>query len=71
MKVFTLDVTLLTAVPVKADTLDEARRKLSEVLDGAEANFGMLDDAPLIATVAMEGNAELSEINDMDDVGPA
>jgi hypothetical protein len=60
MKTFTLDVTLLATFHVKSDSCKEAKDKLRNLLDGAEANFGMLDDEPVIETVSVEGDIDTS-----------
>jgi hypothetical protein len=59
MTEFTFQATLLASIRVKADTEAEAEQKLRAALMASEANLGMLDDAPIVAPVEIEGDLDL------------
>jgi hypothetical protein len=61
MTEFTFQVTLLVSIPVKAKTQAEAELKLRTALEGSEANLGMLNDAPIVVPVEIEGDLDLIE----------
>lgn len=57
MREFTLQATLLASIRVNPTTQAEAERKLREALRATDANLGMLDDAPIILPVEIEGDS--------------
>jgi len=59
MKEFTFQATLLASIRVKAKTRAEAELKLRTALEGSDANLGMLDDAPIVVPVEIEGDLDL------------
>jgi hypothetical protein len=59
MKEFTFQATLLASIRVKAETQAEAEQKLRTALEGSETNLGMLDDAPIVVPVEIEGDLDL------------
>jgi hypothetical protein len=59
MKEFTLQVTLIASIRVKAGTGAQAEHKLREALAGSDANLGMLDDKPIVVTIEIEGDLDL------------
>jgi hypothetical protein len=61
MMEFLLQVTLLASIRVKAETQAEAELKLRAALEASEANLGMLDDAPIVVPVEIEGDLDLLE----------
>jgi hypothetical protein len=61
MTEFTFQVTLLASIRVKAKTQAEAELKLRTALEGSDANLGMLDDAPIVVPVEIEGDLDLIE----------
>jgi hypothetical protein len=61
MTEFTFQATLLTSIRVKAETQAEAEQKLRAALTASDANLGMLDDAPIIVPVEIEGDLDLIE----------
>ena len=61
MMVFTFQATLLASIRVKAETPSEAELKLRTALEGSEANLGMLDDAPIVVPIEIEGDLDLIE----------
>jgi hypothetical protein len=61
MTKFTFQVTLLASIRVKAKTQAEAELKLRTALEGSDANLGMLDDAPIVVPVEIEGDLDLIE----------
>jgi hypothetical protein len=61
MTEFTFQVTLLASIRVKAETQAEAELKLRTALEGSDANLGMLDDAPIVVPVEIEGDLDLIE----------
>jgi hypothetical protein len=61
MTEFTFQATLLVSIRVKAKTQAEAELKLRTVLEGSDANLGMLDDAPIVVPVEIEGDLDLIE----------
>lgn len=61
MKEYTLQATLLTSIRVKAKTSAEAEQKLRTALAASDANLGMLDDAPIVVPVEIEGELDLIE----------
>ena len=61
MREFLFHATLLASIRVKAETQAEAELKLREALSASDANLGMLDDAPIIVPVEIEGDLDLVE----------
>lgn len=61
MREFTFQATLIASVRVKATTQAEAERKLREALGATDANLGMLDYAPIVVPVEIEGDLDLIE----------
>jgi hypothetical protein len=61
MTEFTFQVTLLASIRVKAKTQAEAELKLRTALEESDANLGMLDDAPIVVPVEIEGDLDLIE----------
>jgi hypothetical protein len=61
MREFTFQATLLASIRVKAETQAEAELKLRAALEGSDANLGMLDDAPIVVPVELEGDLDLIE----------
>jgi hypothetical protein len=59
MTEFTFQATLLASIRVKAETQAEAELKLRTALEGSDANLGMLDDAPIVVPVEIEGDLDL------------
>jgi hypothetical protein len=59
MTEFTFQATLLASIRVKAKTQAEAELKLRTALEGSDANLGMLDDAPIVVPVEIEGDLDL------------
>jgi hypothetical protein len=58
---FTLQATLIATIRVKAETKAEAEQKLRAALETSDANLGMLDDAPIVVPVEIEGDLDLVE----------
>jgi hypothetical protein len=58
---FLFQVTLLAPIRVEAETQAEAELKLRTALEASEANLGMLDDAPIVVPVEIEGDLDLIE----------
>ena len=61
MREFLFHATLLASIRVKAETQAEAELKLREALSASDANLGMLDDAPIVVPVEIEGDLDLVE----------
>ena len=61
MKEYTFQATLLASIRVKAETRAEAKQKLRVALAVSDANLGMLDDAPIVVPVEIEGELDLIE----------
>jgi len=61
MREFTFQATLLASIRVKAETRAEAEQKLRVALAASDANLGMLDDAPVVVPVEIEGDLDLIE----------
>ena len=61
MTEFTFQVTLLASIRVKEKTKAEAELKLRTAIEGSDANLGMLDDAPIVVPVEIEGDFDLIE----------
>jgi len=61
MREFLFHATLLVSIRVKAETQAEAELKLREALSASDANLGMLDDAPIVVPVEIEGDLDLVE----------
>jgi hypothetical protein len=59
MREFTFQATLLASILVKAETQAEAEKKLRAALDGSEVHLGMLDGAPIVVPVEIEGDLDL------------
>ena len=59
MTEFTFQVTLIASIRVKAATTADAEHKLREALAASDANLGMLDGRPIVATIEIEGDLEL------------
>jgi hypothetical protein len=64
MTEFTFQVTLLASIHVKAKTQAEAEQKLRTALEGSDANLGMLDDAPIVVPVEIEGDLDLIDTDE-------
>ncbi len=64
MREFTFQATLITSVRVKAETRAEAEQKLRVALAASDANLGMLDDAPIVVPVEIEGELDLIEMTE-------
>jgi hypothetical protein len=61
MREFTFQATLLASIRVKADTRAEAELKVRAALEASDVNLGMLDDAPIVMPVEIEGELDLIE----------
>jgi hypothetical protein len=61
VKEYTFQATLLASIRVKAETRAEAKQKLRVALAVSDANLGMLDDAPIVVPVEIEGELDLIE----------
>lgn len=64
MKKFTFQATLLASICVQAETQAEAEQKLRVALAASDANLGMLDDAPIVVPVEIEGDLDLIEMTE-------
>ena len=60
---YAFDVTLLTALRVKARSLQEAKDKLKKRLDCATVNIGEMDDEAIVAEASMRGKPNLFEFD--------
>jgi len=60
MSSYLFDVRLMTTIRVEADSADEARRKLTELLDCADVNFGAIDGEPVLgeASIFLDDNGD-------------
>ena len=67
MRTFTLQVTLLASIPVKAKTEAEAKQKLREELASSELYVGMLDDKPIVVAAEIEGDLDFLDASEYDD----
>jgi hypothetical protein len=61
VKEYTFQATLLASIRVKAETSAEAKQKLRVAPAVSDANLGMLDDAPIVVPVEIEGELDLIE----------
>jgi hypothetical protein len=61
MTEFTFQATLLASIRVQVETRAEAEQKLRVALAVSDANLGMLDDAPIVVPVEIEGDLDLIE----------
>jgi hypothetical protein len=61
MTEFTFQATLLASIRVMADTQAEAELKVRAALEASDANLGMLDGAPIVVRVEIEGELDLIE----------
>jgi hypothetical protein len=61
MREFTFQATLLASIRVTAETRAEAEQKLRVALAASDASLGMLDDAPVVVPVEIEGDLDLIE----------
>ncbi len=61
MKEFTLQATLLVSIRVTAESRAKAEQKLRAALAASDTNLGMLDDAPIVVPVEIEGDLDLIE----------
>jgi hypothetical protein len=61
MREFTFQATLLASIRVNSETRAEAEQKLRMALAASDANLGMLDDAPIVVPVEIEGDLDLIE----------
>ncbi len=61
MREFTFQATLIASIRVTAETRAEAEEKLRVALAASDANLGMLDDAPIVVPVEIEGDLDLIE----------
>jgi len=57
MREFTFQATLLASICVKAETQAKAEQKLREALDGSKVHLGILDGAPIVVPVEIEGDS--------------
>jgi hypothetical protein len=64
MREFTFQATLIASIRVKAATRAEAEQKLGATLAATDANLGMLDGAPIIVPIDLEGGLVLIEITE-------
>jgi hypothetical protein len=53
---YLFDLILSCSMRVRADSVEEGKRKLAELFNCADANFGMLDDQPATAEVSLDYN---------------
>jgi hypothetical protein len=61
MTEFTFQATLLASIRVMANTQAEAELKVRAALEASDANLGMLDGAPIVVPVEIEGELDLIE----------
>jgi hypothetical protein len=61
MTEFTFQATLLASIRVMADTQAEAELKVRAALEASDANLGVLDGAPIVVPVEIEGELDLIE----------
>jgi hypothetical protein len=59
MSRYTFQVTIITSISVHAECEAKASCRLRQALAGATANFGMLDDEPIVASIEIEGDLDL------------
>ena len=59
MKEFTFQATLLASIRVKAKTQAEAELKFRTAPEGSDANLGILDGAPIVVPIEIEGELDL------------
>jgi hypothetical protein len=59
MAMFRFQATLLASITVEANASSEAERKLRAALSASDADLGMLDDEPIVATLEIEGDLDL------------
>ena len=64
MKNFTFQSTLVASVRVSANTRADAEQKIRAAVASSDATFGMLDGAPLVVPVDIEGALDLIEAKD-------
>ena len=50
---YLFDAVLMASFRVRATTEEAARRKLADALECADANFGMIDEEPLLAEASL------------------
>jgi hypothetical protein len=62
MPAFLFDFTLAAAVTIDAATVDEARRRLTESLDSADAAVS-IDGQPVVMEVSLDSALELGMID--------
>ena len=55
MGIYRFQVTLLASIAVKAKASAEAERKLRAAISASDANLGILDGKPIVATLDIEG----------------
>ena len=67
MATYRFQATLLASIAVEAKASVEAERKLREALSASDANLGMLDDEPIVATLEIEGELDLIDAEECDD----
>ncbi len=58
MTEFTFQATLLASIRVTAETQAKAELKPRAALEASEANLGMLDGAPIVVPVEIEGELD-------------
>lgn len=64
MHEYTLDVTLMSTIRVKAHSVAAARQQLRDHVDGASANLGAWPNGePILCEVSLEGEADLDQID--------
>ena len=67
MSMYRFQATLLASIAVEANASVEAERKLREALSASDANLGMLNDEPIVATLEIEGELELIDAEEFDE----
>ena len=67
MAMYRFQATLLASITVEAKASAEAERKLRAALSASDANLGMLDNEPIVATLEIEGELDLIDAEEFDD----
>lgn len=67
MREFRFQATLIASIRVRAETRARAEQKLRAALAASEANLGILDGAPIVVPVAIEGELDLIETTESAD----
>lgn len=60
---YAFDVTVQTALRIKAADEEQARNKLADLLDCALTNFGEVDGETVVAEASQHGRASLYEVD--------